>query len=171
MPQFHVNDIKSNTESYARAYLFYIKFTEDHGGLDKTKTSYLVRSSSLPEGTIDAIEVPWQGQVYKFASTHTIPEWTCSFNMDEKSDLRKNMLTWQKKAHNLADNIQGHPDEYFGEAQLELLDVKGSVILTYTLFQIWPSSVGAIELGYDNKDTVQFDVTFQFNWYEVDGVH
>jgi len=171
MPEFHVNDLKANTQGYARAYLFYIHFDSAPVNVTDAKTSYLVRSSSLPEGTIDPIEVPWQGQTYKFGSTHTIPEWSCSFNTDFEGTLRKEMLKWQKEVHNVADNTQGIPSVYFGEAKVELLDVKGSPVLTYTLKQIWPSSVGALDLSHDSKDVAQFDVSFQFNWYEVDGVH
>jgi hypothetical protein len=30
----------------------------------------------------------------------------------------------------------------------------------------WPSTIGPIELGYDNKDLAQFEVTWTYNWHE-----
>ena len=167
MPGFHVNDLKSNTTTYARGYLFYVTFTSapPAGDLTSDPTPYLVRSSSLPESTIDPIEVPWQGQMYKIGSTHTFAEWTCTFNTDISANIRRNFLTWMQSIHNPATNVQGAPADYQGEANLELLDTQGNPIMTYTLHQLWPSSIGALELAHDSKDVAQFDVTFNYNWH------
>lgn len=60
MPQFHVNALKSNLGAYARAYLFNVYFTaapvDVVGG--ENIAVYLARSTTLPESTIDPIEVP-----------------------------------------------------------------------------------------------------------------
>ena len=62
MPGFHVNDIKTRLTSLSRAYLFDVHFTSvppapDLVGVDNV-THYLVRSTTLPDSTIDPIEVP-----------------------------------------------------------------------------------------------------------------
>ncbi|MFW5848021.1 MAG: hypothetical protein ACOCVF_03815 [bacterium] len=69
-------DLKSATGDYARAYLFKIYFTDAPVNITggETLTSYLVRTSSLPESTITPIEVPYQGQMQKIASTQEFSE-------------------------------------------------------------------------------------------------
>lgn len=60
MPGIHVNDLKSNTGAFARGYMFNAYFDSAPvavtGG--ENQVAYLVRSTSLPESTIDPITVP-----------------------------------------------------------------------------------------------------------------
>ena len=170
MPGFHVNDLKSNTGAFARAYLFNVYFegapVEINGG--ENQVAYLVRSTSLPESTIDPIEVPWQGQTYKIGSTHTFSEWECTFHTDRGANIRKQMLNWMHKIHDPSDNTQGNPEDYFAKVKLELLDTSSEPVMTYTLHQAWPSTVAAIDLAHDSKDVAQFSVTFNYNWHTTE---
>lgn len=122
----------------------------------------------MPGGTIEPIEVPWQGQMYKFGSTHTFEDWTCTFNVDANADLKRQFDLWSAAIHDPATNQHGVPDEYFGEAKVELLDGKGNPVMANRLFEIWPSAVGQIDLSYDTKDVAQLEVTFSYNWHEHD---
>ena len=169
MPGLHVNDLKANTGAFARAYMFNIYFdTAPVGAIANRSTSYLVRSTSLPEGSITALEVPWQGQVYKFGSTHEFAEWECTFNVDANADIRKNMIEWQRQIHDPATNIQGVPADYFGEIRVEHLNTNGDPIMIYLLHQAWPSSVATLDLAHDSKEVAQFSVTFTYNWYTTE---
>ena len=165
-----IQDLKSATGDYARAYLFEIWISTAPvpitGG--ETFASYLVRSSSLPESTIEAIEIPYQGQVQKIASTHTFAEWTVTFNLDMAAELRRNFLRWQKYIHDPVTNTHNVPRAYYGVAKANLLGGQGQVIQEYTLKDVWPSAVGALDLAQDSKDVAQFDVTFTYNWHESD---
>ena len=168
MPGFHVNDLKNNTGAYARGYLFNVYFdAAPVGGLigGESQTAYLVRSSSLPAGSIDPIEVPWQGQTYQIGSTHSYDTWSCTFNVDRFANVRKNMEEWQRQVHDPSSNIQGIPSVYFGIVKVELLDVVSDPVMIYTLNQAWPSEVGTADVAHDNKDVLQFDVTFTYNWH------
>lgn len=169
MPGFHVNDLKSNIESLARGYLFNVYFTSAPVPVDggENQTAYLVRSSNLPESTIDPIEVPWQGQMYKIGSTHTFNEWTCTFNVDANANIIDNFQEWMRLIHDPTTNIQGDPNTYMGEVVAELLNVSGDPISQYFLRLCWPSSVGAVELAHDNKDVAQLEVTFQYQYHEI----
>jgi len=168
MAGFHVNSMKANLGSFSRAYLFNVYFTNDVGvGVARGDNiaTYLVRSTTLPESTIEPIVVPWQGQEYKMGSTHTFAEWECTFNLDSNATLRKQMVEWSRKVHDPETNIHGSPSDYYGEAVLELLDVNGAVVMAYTLHQAWPSSIGSLDLAQDNKEVSQFSVTFTYNWF------
>jgi hypothetical protein len=60
--------------NFARAYLFYVKFPNSGPVNLPENQVFLVRSSNLPESTIDPIVVPYQGMEYKIGSTHTYSE-------------------------------------------------------------------------------------------------
>jgi len=169
-----IMDVKSATGDYARAYLFRVYFTSAPVGITggETMTSYLVRATSLPESTIEAIEVPYQGQVQKIASTQTFAEWSVTFNLDYAGELRKSFLEWQRMIHDPVTNIHTIPRQYYGTVKAELLyGITGSIetpSTVYTINDAWPSSVGALDLAQDNKEVAQFDVTFTYNWHEVE---
>lgn len=170
MPGLHVNDLKSNVSSFARAYLFNVFFVTAPVAIvgGENIAAYLVRSTTLPESVIEPIVTPWQGQEYKFGSTHTFSEWTCTFNSDEESELRLNMEEWKRLVHDPTTNAHGSPDEYFGTVRIELLRVTGAPSMTYILNQAWPSTVGALDVAQDSKEVAQFDVTFTYNWHSYE---
>lgn len=167
MPGFHVNDLKSNINSFARGYLFNVFFTAAPvpvvGG--ENQTAYLARATNLPESTIDPIEVPWQGQVYPIGSTHTFTEWTITFNIDSNAQIIEDFHQWQRLVHDPATNVQGDPSVYMGEVVAELINTNGDPISQYVLFHCWPTTVGAVEVSHDNKDVAQFDVTFRYLYH------
>ena len=169
MPGIHVDNLKGAIKAYARAYMFNIWFTSvpPAKDLEGDPTAYLVRSGTLPESTIDVIEVPWQGQIQKIASTHTFSEWEVTFNVDSKATIKKNMDIWSKAVHSPTDNVHGVPLEYYGSAHVELLDIDGEPIVKYEIVDMWPSTVGAIELAQDSKEVAQLAVTFTYNYHKI----
>jgi len=167
-----LTNFKTGVEgNFARAYLFYARIVNAPIEIPESQ-KYLVRSTSMPESTIEAIEVPFQGMVYKMGSTHTFSEWECTFNADNGMKLRQAFVNWQTAVHDPKTNTHGNPEDYFGQIEIEMLtpfqDFSGTDSTgTYksTLFNAWPSSVGAIDLAYDSKDVAQFSVTFTYNWH------
>lgn len=169
-----IMDLKSATGDYARAYLFKIYFTDAPvditGG--ETLTSYLVRTSSLPTSTIEAIEVPYQGQMQKIASTQSFEEWEVTFNLDYAAELRKSFVEWMNLIHDPVTNVHTIPRQYYGTIKAELLyGISGQAkepSMTYTINDAWPSSIGALDLSHEDKAIAQFSVTFTYNWHEVE---
>lgn len=175
MAGIRIVDLKSATGDYARAYLFNVWFTRapvDITWSTDKMTTYLVRSSSLPEETIEALEIPYQGQIQKIGTTHTYSEWTVTFNVDINASVRKKFVQWQRMIHDPVTNAHNIPSNYYGAAKVSLLSgITGQAevpVITYTLNDIWPSSIGALEVAQDNKEVAQFEVTFTYNWHEVE---
>lgn len=74
MPGFNLEAFKANFRNAAKQYLFYIYINNPVSQLGTERTVYFVRSSSIPEGTIDPIETAWQGMTYKQGSTFTFSD-------------------------------------------------------------------------------------------------
>jgi len=169
-----LSNLKANIAgNYARAYLFYVKIPDSPVTIPDNQ-KFLVRSTNLPESTIEAITVPYQGMEFKLGSTHTYAEWECTFNADNSMILRKAFVDWMTTVHNPRTNAHGMPTDYFGTVEIELLDPfqdfsgAGEANANYvaSLYNAWPSNVGPLDLAYDNKDIGQFSVTFTYNWHD-----
>ena len=171
-PGFHVDNLKGKIKSFTRGYLFNVYFTNVPSveALASDETKFLVRSSSTPEATIDPIEIPWQGQTYKIGSTHTFGDWSCTFMVDGNAELLKNFYKWQKNVHNLDTNVHGVPEDYLGEATVELLNVEGKSTIKYELHQLWPTAVAGVEIAQDSKEVSTVDVTFAYQWHTIEGL-
>jgi len=170
-----LSNFKANINgNFARSYLFYVKFPNSGSVNLPENQKFLVRSTSLPESSIDPIEVPYQGMNFKIGSTHTFSEWECTFNADNGMALRQQFINWMKSVHNPQNNQHGTPNDYFGQVNIEMLDPfqnfggDGTAGANYMviLYNAWPSNVGSLDLAYDNKEVAQFSVTFTYNWHE-----
>ena len=170
-----LSHFKSNLASnFARAYLFYVKIDKASKDLEIPKNQkYLVRSASIPAHTLEEIAIPFQGMVFKLASTQTFDTWECTFNSDSEGKLRKFFVDWMNDTHNAKTNEHGKPTDYFGKITIELLNPfqkfgedEADAAYTCTLYDAWPSAIAAIDLGYDSKEVGQFSVTWTYNWHE-----
>lgn len=166
MPGFDINSFLANFNNGAKQYLFYIFINNPFGRLGTESTAYLVRSSSLPEGTIDVIEADWQGSKYRIGSTHTFGEWTVTFNVDVPALVHTDFEEWQRNIHDPETNTHGDPGLYLADQRIWLLDGEGNMVKEKMLVGAWPSTVGEVTLDYSAKELAQFDVTFTYQFYK-----
>jgi len=164
MAEFNLDDFMGSYGDLARSYLFYARITTNPVGWNRDFV-YLVRSASLPTRTIEAMEVPWQGNLYKLASTSTFAEMTIEFNVDIDSNVRQSLLDWSNLIHNPETNAHGNPNLYMGRIELEHLNGEGSTISKFILVKCWPSEVGEIALAYDSKEIANFSTTWQYQYF------
>jgi len=165
MPGFDINSFKANFQDGARSYLFYIMLTNPVSTLGTEKTSYLVRTSSVPEDTIEPIEVPWQGTMYKLGSTHTYADWTVTFSIDVNHKLHTDFINWQKMIHDPETNVHGNPTTYMVDQEIWLLNTAGVVTKRMKLVSAWPQTIGEISLDHSSKELQTFDVTFTYLYH------
>ena len=134
----------------------------------------------LPASTVAPINVPFRGRILKVAGDRTFAEWTVTIINDEDFVLRTAFEKWSDKMSNLIDATGvTNPTSYMTNAFTSWVEVNGSasttneggtifVLRTYKFYDIFPSEVSAIELSYDNTDTVEeFTVTFQVQYFTI----
>lgn len=146
------------------------------------KFSFLCEATSMPASTVNPIEIPFRGRVLKVAGDRTIDIWSVTVINDEDFDLRSGFEKWANLISKL-DNASGatSPNEYMVNAFVKQLG-RGSekysknntsgnnaiVLRTYKMYDIWPSSVGAIDLSYADSNAIErFTVDFQVQWFEI----
>ena len=142
---------------------------------------FLCKAANLPASTVAAINVPFRGRNLKVAGDKTFADWTVTVINDEDFRLRTAFEKWSNALSKLDDNTGvTNPTSYMANGfvkQLgrgktaEAITNKGdetSVLRTYKFYDIWPSEISAIELSYDNTDTIEeFTVTFQVQYFTV----
>ena len=174
----NIDDFKANLiGGGARANQFRVTITPPPGiaiGLDVRRTSFLVKSSTLPALTITEIAIPFRGRNIYIAGDRTAPEtWSTIFLNDTDFMIRNAMERWSNGINDLADNTGViAPSDYQTDLSVEQLDRDDTVLKSYIFKSAWPTSIATIDLTSDAADALEeFAVTWRYQHFEASGVN
>tara|TARA_B100000745_G_C20142531_1_gene391772 strand:- start:1673 stop:2218 length:546 start_codon:yes stop_codon:yes gene_type:complete len=132
------------------------------------KMQYLCRTASLPASTVEPIEVPYRGRKLYLAGERTYEDWTTTIYNDTDFLIHDAVERWidgMDRTLVEATNVT-NPMLYQSTAQVHQLDRNGSKLKSYDFVGMFPTTLAAIELGYDTDNEVEtFDVTWKFNYF------
>ena len=132
------------------------------------KIEFLCSAAQIPAGNIGVISVPFRGQNLKLAGDRTFEPWTVTIINDVEFSARTALEGWQTDIQDL-DSGEGQTnlDYLVDRAFVEQLNKDDSVLARYEFFNMFPTSIGAIDLSYETVDTLEtFDVEFQYSHWE-----
>ena len=144
---------------------------------------FLCKAAQMPAQTIANIDVPFRGRIFKVAGDRTIENWTITVINDEDFLFRNAFEEWTQQIANLDDNMGStNPASYMVNAKVYQLG-RGStqasqnnggssnvVLKEYEFIDIFPVSVGSIDLSYDSTDTIEeYTVEFAVQSYKLKG--
>ena len=146
-----------------------------------TKFSFHCKAAVLPASNVAEVPVSFRGRQLKVAGERTFEPWTVTIINDEDFGLRTSFEAWMNKLSKLNDATGvTNPTSYMTNAYVKQLgrgfekfsetNVGGesSVLRTYKFYDIWPTTVSAIDLSYDTDGQVeQFDVTFAVQYFTI----
>jgi len=174
----NIDDFKANLiGGGARANQFRVTITPPTGiaiGLDVRRTSYLVKSSSLPALTLTEIAIPFRGRNIYIAGDRTAPEtWSTTFLNDTDFMIRDAMERWSNGINDLADNTGViAPSDYQTDLIVEQLDRDDTVLKSYVFKSAWPTTVATIALDTAEATAIEeFEVTWRYQHFEASGVN
>ena len=170
----------------ARPNLFEVELTTLPDGVEGWNAEifrFMCKGASLPPQTIASIDVPFRGRIFKVAGDRTIDPWTVTIINDENFNLRNAFEEWADLIAKLENNLGAtDPEAYMVNAKVYQLGrgstpnsksnsgTANSVLKEYEFFNIWPSTVAAIDLSYDSTDAIEdFTVDFQVQSYRFNG--
>ena len=148
-------------------------------GVDETFT-FLCTSGSVPAMTIETAQVHYFGRAVNFTGDRTFEPYTVTLLEDESFTVRNALEAWQNamnfldqdtdKRSTMCDQTQFYVDIRFEPIGVDGgscgLNGAGGVLKTYTLKNAFPTSIGAIEFGYDQNNTVaSYQVTFTYDYF------
>jgi len=159
------------------------------------QAEFLVKTAQIPASNIGTIEVPFRGRMLKVAGDRTFEPWSVTVINDGNFEVRKAFEIWSRGINALTENVSqlGYgngkngaltycadmvvyqlgrdgvtPDKTPASINTNGTDAKMDVVRAYKFFDAWPSSISAIDLGYDANDQIEeFTVEFQYNFFEV----
>lgn len=172
---FNINEMRSQlTAGGAKASLFQVQITNPVNGIADLKVPFMVQATSIPESTLGTIEVPYFGRKIKLAGDRTFPQWTVTVINDEDFLIRNAMEAWSAAINSHQGNLRGFgtasATSYKAQAQVTQYSKTGVPIRTYQFNGIYPQSIASIPLDWNTTDDIErFDVTFDFDWWEVVG--
>lgn len=172
---FDVNEIRSQlTLGGARSSLFQVSFNNPANSVADIKVPFMVRTAQLPESSLGTITVPYFGRTIKLAGDRTFGDWTVNVINDEDFLIRNALEEWSNRINSLRTNLRGFgaasPLLYKSTAEVIQYSKTGVPIRTYKFNGIFPSSISPIDLNWGDTDTIEeFQVTFQYDWWEVSG--
>ena len=169
----------------ARPNLFEVELTTLPAGIswNASDFSYMCKAATLPASNVANIDVPFRGRIFKVAGDRTIDPWTVTIINDENFNLRNAFEEWTDLIAKLENNMGAtDPEAYMVNAKVYQLGrgstpnaksnsgTANSVLKEYEFYNIWPSTVAAIDLSYDSTDTIEeFTVDFQVQSYKFNG--
>lgn len=151
-------------------YKVTIPFPAFAGGADESRRlSFLCKAAQLPPSTLGIIEVPYRGRFIKVAGDRIFQEWNLSVFNDTDFLVRDAFEKWSNGINEHVENTGLELAEYIVDAEVEQLGRNGETLKKYYMRGVWPSEVGAIELGYDQNNIIEeFPVIMQVQWWGTD---
>ena len=177
-----IQDFKSTLRGGgARANLFEVILTDMPGGgqFSSADFSILCKAAQLPASTIASIDVPFRGRIFKVAGDRTFETWSVTVINDEDFKIRSSMERWMQYIGQFGDGSGStNPNDYMRSATVRQLSRNPSttgnnafggglkVSAQYKFYDIFPTSISAIDLSYDTADTIEeFTVEFQVQYW------
>jgi len=159
-----ISEFASEFRGGVRPNLFRVQIFGQPGPVG-TNFEFHCKGASIPASTIGAIDVPYMGRQLKVPGDRTFEEWTVTVLNDVNWAHRANFERWSDNITANAGNVSRlRGESVYGTGIVLHLDRSGNTIRRYTLQNIFPTSIAAIDLTSDANDTVEeYTVGFAVN--------
>ena len=175
----NVDQLKTVLRGGVRTNLFRVDISipaqVDTFGLDSNLIGVLTKAAQIPQATLGSIEVPFRGTRYKMPGDRTFEPWTMTVLNDPEMRIRSMFENWSNAFKGFASNAAlTDPSELYGAVEIYQLNQQGEAIPSqgstttapWKLNSCWPSDISAIDLSYDDENTLsQFTVTWQYQYW------
>ena len=133
--------------------------------------AFSCRASSIPGSEISVIDQPYMGRRVPMAGTRTFAPWSINVMNDEDFKLRHAFEVWMNGINRHEANLRAQAFQtnasYKGTGTVIQLSKTGVPIRTYSMVDLWPTSLGQIELAWDNGEQIEeFSVEFRYTFWE-----
>jgi hypothetical protein len=168
---FNINEFKAQlVGGGARPTLFQVQITNPILPIADFKIPFMVKSASLPGSRVGAYAVPYFGRFVKYAGDRVFDDWDVTVINDEDFAIRNALESWSNAINTHDSNRRALPQQYKSNAIVNQYSKDGRILRTYVFEGIHPVSITPIGLGWEATDSIeQFDVTFQYDLWRVEG--
>ena len=131
------------------------------------EAQFLCHGASLPASTLSDVEVGFRGRIVHVAGERTFEPWVVQIYNDTSFNIRDNIESWIEGISNTTQtNGIINPSAYQSQMQVYQYDRNGAVIKEYNFVNAYPTSIGEIELSYENSNQIEtFSVNFTYDFW------
>ena len=132
------------------------------------KIQFLFKTEALPGQTIEQMDIKYKGLQIKLAGDRTFEDWEVGIYNDTDFSSRNAIEQWMADIVPLDSSIGPVGYDYMVDrATVSQMSRDDSIIATYEFFNMWPKSIGAIELDTAGGEEVEtFTTTFAYSHFE-----
>ena len=128
--------------------------------------------AQLPGLTVNATPIRIFGEVRETPTEYNYEPITLSFYVDRKMHLKAWFDDWIKMIQNGSQRTFRYYDEYVcPQMQILVQDSKDRTTYQVNLYEVWPKSIGAIQMDYASKDVMKLSVTLQYKYWRYTTVN
>lgn len=161
-------------QSGARANLFKVTWDVgpgDANGESNKLVEFMCKVTSLPQSSINPINVNYQGRTIKVAGTRPeYADWTVTVINDESMDIRRSLEDWMFKINSTVGNtMEGGPSmEYYKrKARVHAIGkTQDDELGGYEFFGLFPTQIGEVSLDWGNDAIQEYTVTWSFDYFK-----
>lgn len=129
-----------------------------------------LKATQLPASTLGSIPIRYFGRETKRAGTRTFQPWQVTVLNDENFPVKHALEVWSnminKHEANLRDPAFLLESTYRTTATVTQYSKTGGALRTYEFVNIFPVEVGAIEVNWDNGESVEeFQCVFDYDFW------
>ena len=133
------------------------------------KIQFLCKTAAIPGQTIEPLVMKYKGLTVKLAGDRTFEDWTVNIYNDTEFSARTAIEAWMQDIVPLdSSTVTSTGYEYMvDKATISQLGRDDSIIATYEFFNMWPTTLGPIEMDSEGGDALTTsDVTFAYSHFE-----
>lgn len=171
---FNLNDFRSQLEfGGSKSSLFEVQIRNPVNNAADLKSSFMIKAAQLPQSTLGEIPVSYFGRKIYVAGDRTFEPWQVTVINDEDFIVRNALEQWSSNINAHVGNIQqfgtSAPAAYKTQALITQYGKNGNAIRQYKFDGLFPTEVSAMESNWESESIHEFQVTFRFDWWTVDG--
>lgn len=119
-----------------------------------------IETVNLPFNNVASQDVFCGSGYTVFPGNHKIGGFSLNVYADIAGNSMKWLQAWKSKVKNFETGTYGLPKDYKRNLQVQLLDNKGNVIITYTLIRAWPEATQDLNLTNDGQGRLVYAQSF-----------
>ena len=123
--------------------------------------------ASLPGLTVNTTPIRIFGEVRETPTEYNYEPVTLSFYVDQQLHIKAWFDAWIKNLQYGSERTFRYYDQYIcPQMQILVQDTLDQSRYQINLYEVWPKSVGAIQLDYAAKDIMKLSVTLQYKYWD-----
>jgi hypothetical protein len=128
---------------------------------------HYISSATIPGVTIENIEIPFMGSVLVEPSQMRWENtWTTTFKTPADFLVRNTIEEWMFDVRNpLTGKGSSCHNSQDSVIEIGVTNDEGQIIRCYTLYGVFPSSLGDIQYSMEGRELTNFDVTWSYQYW------